>query len=91
MLNKFDLLTLDEVAELLHVSKAHVANVVAGRVRGCSPIPAVRLGRRRLVCRSSLEAWIAANDIAAAIESPKPAAKESARIAASPDRVRKSA
>ncbi len=57
-----DLLTLAAVAELLHCSKAHIANVVAGRVRGCRPIPAVSLGRRRLVRRVSLDEWIAANE-----------------------------
>jgi excisionase family DNA binding protein len=65
-LSDFDLLTLSEVAELLHCSKAHVSNMVAGRVHACQPIPAVCLGRRKLVRRESLAAWIerteAAND-----------------------------
>jgi hypothetical protein len=47
------LLTLAEVAKLLHCSKAHVCNAVAGRVRGCPPIPAVSLGRRKLVRRET--------------------------------------
>ena len=37
----FDLLTLADVARLLHCSKAHVSHVIAGRVPGCPPIPAV--------------------------------------------------
>jgi len=45
------LLTLYDVAELLHCSKAHVCKAVSGRVRGCPPIPAVSLGRRKLVRR----------------------------------------
>lgn len=61
-LGDFDLLTLAEVAELLHCSKAHVSNVVAGRVPGCSPIPAVRLGRRPLVRRATLFDWILQNE-----------------------------
>jgi hypothetical protein len=60
------LLTLATVAKLLHCSKAHVSNVIAGRVHGCPPLPAVRLGRRKLVRYESLAAWIgrveAAND-----------------------------
>jgi len=64
-LNDFDLLTLSEVAELLHCSKAHVCNVVAGRVHGCAPIPALRLGRRKLVRRASLLAWIERSERAA--------------------------
>jgi excisionase family DNA binding protein len=61
----FDLLTLLEVAKLLHCSKAHVSNVIAGRISGCPPIPAVRLGRRKLVRRESLAAWVKRNEQAA--------------------------
>jgi hypothetical protein len=61
-LSDFDLLTLADVARLLHCSKAHVCNAVAGRVRGCPPIPAVSLGRRKLVRRESLAAWIERNE-----------------------------
>jgi hypothetical protein len=58
----FDLLTLNDVAALLHCSKAHVSNVLAGKVSNCVPIPVVQLGRRRLVRRSSLMHWIEEND-----------------------------
>ncbi len=58
----FDLMTLPEVAALLHCSKAHVSNVISGAVAGCPPIPAVRLGRRTLVRRESLLTWIERND-----------------------------
>ncbi|MBV9506290.1 MAG: helix-turn-helix domain-containing protein, partial [Acidobacteriia bacterium] len=54
--------TLKQVAELLHCSKAHVGKAVAGRVPGCPPIPAVSLGRRKLVRRSSLLSWIERNE-----------------------------
>jgi hypothetical protein len=64
-LNDFDLLTLADVAALLHCSKAHVCKAVAGRVPGCPPIPAVSLGRRKLVRRESLIAWIERNERAA--------------------------
>jgi len=74
-LQEFGLLSLAEVAELLHCSKAHVCNAVAGRLHGCPPIPAVRLGRRKLVRRESLLSWIAAND----------------KIPSSPERGRKNA
>jgi excisionase family DNA binding protein len=62
MLNEFDLLTLTEVAKLLHCSKAHVGKVVSGRVRGCPVIPCVRLGRRKLVRRESLVRWLKENE-----------------------------
>jgi hypothetical protein len=71
----FDLLTLPEVAAVLHCSKAHVSHVISGLVAGCSPIPAVRLGRRTLVRRESLLTWIEQND----------------KIAPSPGRGRKNA
>jgi hypothetical protein len=60
--DKFDLLTLSDVAALLHCSKAHVCKAVNGRVTGCAPIPCVSLGRRRLVRRESLRRWIESNE-----------------------------
>jgi hypothetical protein len=75
----FDLLTLREVAAALHCSKAHVSNVIAGHVPGCSPIPAVHLGRRMLVRRESLLTWIARNEHA------------NDNLRASPEQCRKSA
>jgi Helix-turn-helix domain len=80
----FDLLTLREVADLLHVSKAHISNAVAGRVPGCTPIPAVHLGRRTLVRRSSLLAWIDDNEKAAANDNLRAAANDN--LTASPVR-----
>jgi excisionase family DNA binding protein len=85
----FDLLTLSEVAELLHCSKAHVGKVVSGRVPGCPPIPAVSLGRRKLVRRASLLAWIEDNEHAAANDNLTAVANDNLR--ASPERGRKSA
>ena len=64
-LRDFDLLTLSDVAELLHCSKAHICKAVAGRVPGCPPIPALSLGRRKLVRRASLLLWIERNEQAA--------------------------
>jgi excisionase family DNA binding protein len=58
----FNLLTMKEVAAALHCSKAHVCNIAAGRVAGCPPLPAVRMGRRLLVRRESLERWISDNE-----------------------------
>ena len=63
-LAEFDLLTLAEVAKLLHCSKAHICNAVAGRLSGCPPIPAVSLGRRKLVsaAAAALLSWIERNE-----------------------------
>ena len=80
-LHDFDLLTLTDVAELLHCSKAHVSNVIAGRVSGCPPIPAVRLGRRKLVRRETLITWVERNELGGHLD----------MIRSSPERGRKNA
>ena len=61
------LLTLTEVARELRCSKAHVSNLIARRVRHSSPLPVVQLGRRELVRREALDAWIRANEQAGAL------------------------
>jgi hypothetical protein len=58
----FDLLTLQDVAKLMHCSRAHICKAVAGRVPGCAAIPSVSLGRRKLVRRQSLLDWIEHNE-----------------------------
>ena len=60
-----DILTVGEVAEDLRCSKAHVYNVINGIVTGVSPLPAIGMGRRRLVRRSTLEQWKRSNERAA--------------------------
>jgi excisionase family DNA binding protein len=56
------ILTAGEVARELRCSKAHVYNVIAGKVQGVSPLPAISMGRRKLVRRSTLEQWKKANE-----------------------------
>jgi hypothetical protein len=55
-------LTVADVARELRCSKAHVHNLINGRVRGTRPLPSLWLGRRRVVRRSSFDQWIAANE-----------------------------
>jgi hypothetical protein len=57
-----EILTAAEVAAELRCSKAHVYNAIAGRVDGISPLPAICMGRRKLVRRSALEHWKAINE-----------------------------
>jgi excisionase family DNA binding protein len=58
-----DVLTVAEVADELRCSKAHVFNLINGKVRGVRrPLPALRLGRRRVVRRAGLDEWITANE-----------------------------
>jgi excisionase family DNA binding protein len=57
------LLTVMEVARELRCSKAHVHHLIAGTVRGVRPLPSLWLGRRRLILRQTLHAWMQANEI----------------------------
>jgi len=57
-----DVLTVPEVALELRCSKAHVHNLINGKVHDAQPLPAVRIGRRCLVRRISLEEWIKTNE-----------------------------
>jgi excisionase family DNA binding protein len=57
-----ELLTIAEVAIELRCSKAHVYNLINGKVHGVSKLPAISMGRRRLVRRTSLEVWIMMNE-----------------------------
>ena len=57
-------LTVGEAAQVIRCSRAHLLNIVHGRVANVPPVPYVRVGRRLLFRRESLERWLAA------IESP---------------------
>ena len=59
------ILTVAEVALELRCSKAHVYNMIAGKVDGVRALPAISMGRRKLVRRTALEHWIEANENAA--------------------------
>ena len=50
-------LTVDEIAEELRCSKAHVYNAINGKVSGVSALRVISMGRRVLVRRSSFELW----------------------------------
>ena len=51
-------LTIKEAAAILRCSKAHVSNVLHGRVNGVPPLPRITLGRRTLIRRAALDLWI---------------------------------
>jgi hypothetical protein len=57
-----EILTLAEVAAELRCSKAHVAKCIQGQVKNVTPLPAISMGRRKLVRRAALEAWKHANE-----------------------------
>jgi len=53
-----EVLTTHEGARVLRCSKAHFCNLLNGKISGLPRLPYVRLGRRRLVRRATLAAWI---------------------------------
>jgi hypothetical protein len=57
-----EVLTVAEVATEMKCCKAHVHNAINGKVKGVSPLPAIHMGRRKLVRRSALEQWKRANE-----------------------------
>jgi excisionase family DNA binding protein len=57
-----EILTVAEVAIELRCSKAHVYNAIAGKVEGVSALPAISMGRRKLVRRGALEQWKKLNE-----------------------------
>jgi excisionase family DNA binding protein len=59
--SKTEILTIREVAEVLRCSKAHVCNVLHGRVHGLPKLTHFALGRRELVRREWLETWMEQN------------------------------
>jgi excisionase family DNA binding protein len=51
-------LTVREVAAELRCSKAHVHNIIAGKVHDLPPLPVLRIGRRVLVRHDALSHWL---------------------------------
>jgi hypothetical protein len=58
------ILTAQEVAAELRCSKAQVYKLMNGEVKDRTTLPHIALGRKRVVRRSSFEAWKAANETA---------------------------
>jgi excisionase family DNA binding protein len=57
-----DVLTIREAAALLRCSKAHMANIINGKLQGVPPLLSIRAGRRRLIRMSSLQRWMEASE-----------------------------
>jgi excisionase family DNA binding protein len=60
-----DILTVGEVSRDLRCSKAHIYKIINGSVPGVSPLPALSLGRRKLIRRTTLDEWKRSNERAA--------------------------
>ena len=62
MLPNDEILTVLDVATELRCSKTHVHNAIKGKVAGVSQLPAIHMGRRKLIRRRALELWKTANE-----------------------------
>jgi hypothetical protein len=58
-----EILTVRDVALELRCSVAHVYNVINGKVKNVSRLPAIPIGRRKLVQRDTLEEWKRSNEL----------------------------
>ncbi len=65
-----EVLTVAEVALRLRCSKAHVCNAINGKVRGVTALPAIKMGRRKLIRISALCDWMERNEPGNAMMSP---------------------
>ena len=59
--NTLDSLTVKEVAGILRCSKTHALNVIEGRIRGVPKLPHLTFGRRKVVLKEWLAAWMEEN------------------------------
>ena len=57
-------LNMAEAAALVRCSRAHLCNIVHGKIPGIPLLPSVRIGRRVLFRRESLEQWLEAVEAA---------------------------
>jgi excisionase family DNA binding protein len=51
-------MTLKQAAAYLQVSKAHLSNVVSGKVAAVPPLRCFRIGRRVLIKREWVDNWL---------------------------------
>jgi excisionase family DNA binding protein len=57
-----EVLTVREVALELRCSLPHVYNVINGKVKNVPRLPAIAVGRRKLIQRDTLEDWKKSNE-----------------------------
>jgi excisionase family DNA binding protein len=51
-------LRLKQAAVYLQISKAHLSNVINGKVSGVTPMRCFRMGRRVLIKREWIDEWL---------------------------------
>ena len=57
-----EVLTVRDVALELRCSVDHIYRVINGKVKNVSKLPAIPIGRRRLIQRDTLEDWKKTNE-----------------------------
>ena len=57
-----EVLTVRDLALELRCSISHVHNVINGKAKHVSKLPAIRMGRKKLVLRDTLEEWKKSNE-----------------------------
>ena len=67
-IHRDEILSAQEVAQELRCSKAHIYKLIRGQVGGVSLLPAITLGRRRIVRRAALESWKRINESGSTVE-----------------------
>jgi hypothetical protein len=59
------ILTAREIATELRCSKAQVLRIINGAVKGVTPLASISLGRKKVIRRSTFEAWKRVNEATA--------------------------
>jgi excisionase family DNA binding protein len=63
--NQTPVMTLKQAAAYLQISKAHLSNVINGKVPGINPPRTFRVGRRILIKREWVDEWMESADLEA--------------------------
>ena len=58
MRSESPVLSLKQAADYLQVSKAHLSNVINGKISGVPPVRSFRVGRRVLIKREWIDEWL---------------------------------
>ena len=53
-------MTLKQAAEYLRISKAHLSNILRGKVPGVPPLPCEHIGRRTVIKLAWADKWLEA-------------------------------
>ena len=63
--DRVPVMTLTQAADYLQISRAHLSNLINGKVSGVRPLRCVRLGRRVLIKREWIDEWLETKNLGA--------------------------